>query len=246
MTEVILSTENLTVLGGPSRINLDLEVGPQGQRGTFIFPGTVNPNSPEAAVFFTSAPQVFDLYVISDPGSSDYLQLYQYINQDGQLVWVESLSLRIDSYSTTRPVLFTNGLGEVEIDLSDLGLAGIEQTLQSQQAGVEFFTQPGSAAYINAQISISNFNVFSVLVPTAQLPLDLYPVSFTYIIKDLELDTEDNKIKIPFVFTAIEFTENGPVPVNDKALFVQMAITLQDPQFIIEFLLEQTAGGEES
>jgi hypothetical protein len=136
-------------------------------------------------------------------------------------------------------VIFTNGQGEVRIDLSDLGLAGIEQTIQSQEAGIDFFTQPGSAAYINAQISISNFNPAAVLNPLAGLPLELNPVSYTYIISDLTLDPTDNKIKIPINFTAVEFTPTGPVPVNDKALFVQMSITLQDPQFIIQFLLSQ-------
>jgi hypothetical protein len=254
MTEVVLSTEDVTVLGGPSQIRLDLEVGPPGQRGNVVFTGPQNPNTPEAAEAFYTAPFVNDLYVLSDPASSDYLQVYQYINRDGELLWVESVKLSINIYSTTRPIIFTGGVGTVQINLSDLGLAGIEQTEQLEGTGFEFFTQPGSGAYLNTQISISNFNPESLierqLNPSSTADLELNPVVFTYLIGDIFLDEVDSKLKFNITLTAAELTQLGFLPVNDKALFVQMLITVQDPSFIIEFiqniLSQINGGGEES
>jgi hypothetical protein len=246
MTEVVVSTENVTVLGGPSRIGLELEIGPPGQRGSFIFYGFPDPNSPEAELVYPVDPQVLDFYIVVDPGSEDYLQLYQYVNQDGQLIWVPSIKLSINLYSTTRPIIFTNGVGTVNINLADLGLAGLEQTEQGEQGGFEFFQQPGSSLYLNVQMSISNFNPLAVLNPLSGQPLNLNPVTFTYLINDVFLDEVDNQLKIPITITAAEVTQSGIVPVDDKVLFVQMLITLQDPQFVRDFILDLVSGGEES
>lgn len=76
MAEVLVSSDNLSVLGGPSSITLNLDTGAQGQRGTFILYGFPNPNSEEAQETFISEPQIFDLYVVVDPSSDDYLQIY--------------------------------------------------------------------------------------------------------------------------------------------------------------------------
>lgn len=253
MTEVVLSTEDVTVLGGPSQIRLDLEVGPPGQRGNFVFTGSANPSTPEAAESFFVAPLVNDLYVLSDPGSPDYLQVYQFVNRDGEFVWVESVKLTINIYSTTRPIIFTAGVGVAQINLSDLGLAGIEQTDQLEGTGFEFFTQPGSGAYLNTQISISNFNPESLierqLNPLSEADLELNPVVYTYLIGDIFLDEVDSKLKFNVTITAAELTTLGFLPVNDKALFVQMLITVQDPSFIINYIqsvLDGMNGGEES
>lgn len=243
MAEVLVSSDNLSVLGGPSSITLNLDTGAQGQRGTFILYGFPNPNSEEAQETFISEPQIFDLYVVVDPSSDDYLQIYQYVNQDGQLIWIPALKLSINLYSTTRPATFIDGAATIEINVSDLGLAGVEQTGQSQSLDLNFFSQPGSSAYFNVQMSISNFNPEYVINPTGGETLDLYPVVFTYIISDVYLNESDGQLKLPITISAAEVTPLGLVPVNDKNLFIQMLITLQDPQQIIDFLTELISGG---
>lgn len=243
MAEVLVSSEDLSVLGGPSSITLNLDTGAQGQRGTFILYGFANPNTAEAAESFISEPQIFDLYVVVDPASDDYLQLYQYVNQDGNLVWIPALKLSINLYSTTRPVTFIDGLGTVEINVADLGLAGVEQTGQAQSLDLNFFTQPGSSAYFNVQMSISNFNPQYVLDPGGYNTLDLYPVMSTFIISDVYLDENDNLLKLPITVTAAELTPLGLAPVDDKEMFVQMVITLQDPQQISDYFADLITGG---
>jgi len=243
MTEVLVSSDDLSVLGGPARINLSLDSGAPGQRGTFILYGFPNPNSDEAAESFIQEPQVFDLYVVVDPASDDYLQIFQYVNQDGNLLWVRAIKLAINLFSTTLPTVFINGSASVEINLSDLGLAGIEETGQSQSIDFSFFSQPGSAAYLNVQTSIMNFNPLFVIDPEGEETLDLFPISYSYVVSDVREDPVDQKLKLPITFYAVEFTPSGAVPVNDKALFIQLLISLQDPANIEDFFQELISGG---
>lgn len=243
MAEILVSSEDISVLGGPASITLNLDTGAQGQRGTFILYGFANPNTAEAQESFISEPQIFDLYVVVDPASDDYLQLYQYVNQDGELIWIPALKLSINLYSTTRPVTFINGLGTVEVNVADLGLAGVEQTGQAQSLDLNFFTQPGSSAYFNVQMSISNFNPQHIIDPGGYETLDLYPVMSTFIISDVYLDENDNLLKLPITVTAAELTPLGLAPVDDKEMFVQMVITLQDPQQISDYFADLITGG---
>lgn len=243
MAEVSVSSENIQVIGGPSKIELQLDTGAQGQRGTFIMYGFYEPNTSEAADTFISPPQVFDFYVVVDPASDNYLQMYQYVNQDGELLWVPAIKLAINIYSTTRPVTFTGGVGSTEINLADLGLAGVTETGNTQSIDVNFFTQPGSAAYFNVQTSIMNFNPLAVLYPEGGQTLDLFPTIHTHVVSDVFLDAVDNQLKLPITFTAVEVTDTYTSPVDDKTLFVQLLVTLQSPEEIRDYIAELISGG---
>jgi hypothetical protein len=242
MAEVAVSSDNISVLGGPSSITLNLDTGPAGQRGSYILYGFANPNTPEAQETFIAPLQVFDFYIVVDPGSEDYLQLYQYINQDGEFLWVPAVKLAINQYSTTRPTLFVAGQATIELNIADLGLAGVNQTGAAQSVdAVNFFSQPGTAAYFNTQISISNFNPEIIL--NSEADPEIYPVVFTYTISDVELDQNDNQLKLPITIVAGEVTQLGIVPVNDKYLFVQILATLQSPDYILDFFTNLSPGG---
>ncbi|MDA8874903.1 hypothetical protein N9H78_04500 [Winogradskyella sp.] len=169
--------------------------------------------------------------------------MYQYVNQDGNLLWVPAIKLAINIYSTTRPVTFVNGVGSTEINLSDLGIAGVTETGNTQSIDVNFFTQPGSAAYFNVQTSISNFNVAYALNPEGGETLDLFPTIHSYVVSDVYLDGEDNQLKLPITFSAVEVTDAYTVPVNDKTVFVQLLVTLQSPQEIRDYIEQIIAGG---
>jgi hypothetical protein len=205
--------------------------------------GFANPNSTEAQETFIAPPQVFDFYVVVDPASENYLQMYQYVNQDGELIWIPSIKLAINIYSTTRPITFINGIGSTEINLADLGIAGVTETGNTQSIDVNFFTQPGSSAYFNVQTSISNFNPAYLLNPTGGATLDLFPVISTYVISDVYLDDTDDQLKLPINFAALEVTNTGTQLVDDKTLFVQMLVTLQSPDQIIEYISDFISGG---
>ena len=44
MADVLLSTDSLTVAGGPASVSVDVDFGPQGQRGSLILYGLTDPN----------------------------------------------------------------------------------------------------------------------------------------------------------------------------------------------------------
>lgn len=89
MVDVLYTSDSVTVLGGPSSVNVGLDFGPQGPRGNRIFTA---PSDPED--YFDSEtvalldPQEFDLFLNLDNFGADYGVVYQYQRVDGVLEWV--------------------------------------------------------------------------------------------------------------------------------------------------------------
>lgn len=115
MAEVLLSTDSITVLGSPSpqdsptdgilSTNVDLTVGPSGNRGSRIFVGEGNPN----IVDIGQSVLPFDLYINLLASDLEYLYLYQYFSTDGQLQWNRILRLIPNTFLTTQTKEFSNG-----------------------------------------------------------------------------------------------------------------------------------------
>lgn len=88
MVDVLYTSDSVTVLGGPSTVNVGLDLGPQGPRGNKIFTA---PSDPED--YFDSEttellqPQEFDLFINLDPLGADYGIVYQYQRVDGVFEW---------------------------------------------------------------------------------------------------------------------------------------------------------------
>ena len=118
MADIILDTDELSVLGGPSTISLDVGIGPQGTRGSQIFVGSGQPNDPDTVIGQT--PNIFDLYINLAPADDEYRYLYQYQNVDGSDTWVKLLNLVPESYSDNNTVEFDTGVGTVNIPVSSI------------------------------------------------------------------------------------------------------------------------------
>jgi hypothetical protein len=96
MVDILLSSESIDVLGGSPRVNVNLDFGSVGERGSFIFAGSGNPNLATAVI--PQTPKVFDLYINLAPDDDEYLFLYQFLNQDGRFLWVRLLRLVPNTY----------------------------------------------------------------------------------------------------------------------------------------------------
>lgn len=127
MPDVVLSTDDLTVLSGPEIVELLVDIGPTGTRGSKFFVGIGNPNSDE-----TLEPLLNDLYVNSAPGS-DYGYLYQYVSEPGGNTWVEVLNITPAIYSKIHTVTFaagtsaSSGSGSIVIPITDItSVTGLE------------------------------------------------------------------------------------------------------------------------
>jgi hypothetical protein len=117
MADVILSTEELSVFGGPTSINVDIDFGPTGARGSRIYGVEADPR-----VIATEKPadvQNYDIAMVISPSESDYLTVYQKIGTSPE-DWIQFASLVPNVYSIKTKVTFTDGVATGLLPVSDL------------------------------------------------------------------------------------------------------------------------------
>lgn len=115
MPEVVLNTDNITVLAPPAVIEVLVDIGPRGIRGSQFFVGVGNPNS----VNIGQTPNLNDLYINTSPGG-ELGYLYQYQSQPGGNLWVQVLDIYPSVYSENAQVTFESGSAEVVIPVADI------------------------------------------------------------------------------------------------------------------------------
>jgi hypothetical protein len=115
MVDVVLSNDDLSILGGPASIDVNVGIGQQGIRGTYIFTGFGKPTD-NGIVFLdnydqkTKEVQQKDLYINLKPADDEYLYLYQYEpTVTGTYQWTKTLRLVPNTAIANTPVIFYNG-----------------------------------------------------------------------------------------------------------------------------------------
>ena len=223
MAEVILSTPELTVLGGPAEVRLDTNVGPAGNRGVFVHSGFFNPNNPLAT--FLAPPIIFDLYILTDPSSDDYLQVFQYVNLDGVEQWIPTIKLTPNFYGTNRVLTFISGEAELEINLFELGLVNLVNNIP---------TLDGTRFFFSVQATLSNFELLS---ETSELiPENHYPAAVSVRVDDVFLDEIDEELKIPLTFKGAEFNGTTWQNINNKNVIANLSILVVNPNDVLDIL----------
>lgn len=117
MADVVLSTDELTVFGGPASINVDIDFGPAGDRGSRIYGVEADPRIP--ATEKPADVQNYDIAMVISPSESDYLTVYQKIGTTPE-DWIQFASLVPNVYSIKAKVTFTNGVALGLLPVSDL------------------------------------------------------------------------------------------------------------------------------
>jgi hypothetical protein len=112
MTEIFVSTEDVKVIGGTANVNVELDFGPQGDRGNLFLVGYGDPNT----ISHSADLQLLDLYINVQATDSDYLSMYQYVNEGGVNTWVETGKLITDKFSSIRNVAFVDGKATSNVD----------------------------------------------------------------------------------------------------------------------------------
>jgi hypothetical protein len=108
MIEVLMSSENISVFGGPASIDVNVDFGPKGQRGSLIFSGPGKPT--DSIVVFPTPPQPLDLYINRLPSDFEYLFLYEYGIINGVEGWSKVLRLIPATAIANIPVIFIDGM----------------------------------------------------------------------------------------------------------------------------------------
>jgi hypothetical protein len=119
MTNIFVSSDETKVIGGTANVNVEVDFGPQGDRGNLFLVGYGNPNTVSHSVTL----QLLDLYINVQATDEDYLVMYQYQNVSGINTWVETATLMTDKFSVIRQVAFTSGVTTNEVDFKISNIA---------------------------------------------------------------------------------------------------------------------------
>lgn len=147
MPEVLLSTDDLTVLGGPAEVNLQVDFGSTGDRGSNIFVNTGKPllslQDGEYVTDLAPDAQLMDLYINILSADSEYQYIYQ-LQSTGQttppLQWTKLFKLvsNIYSHNTNSTIdLFVDGSLTVDIELSKIVPAELVGSLDASNFNVQ-------------------------------------------------------------------------------------------------------------
>jgi hypothetical protein len=198
VADILLSNDDLTVFGGPETINLDLDFGPTGDRGSIIISVQGDPREPSVNNAISQDIQALDIAIDSNPGSPTYKTVFQNVVQpSGTPQWTPLVSLKSNFYSETKgPISPVNG----KIVISPVNLASIyalsEGTLDSSRFSVQY--------------SISS-------------PESAGPLATNLIIK--EVDTTQGFIALPLEIEGIEYLDGEWLPMTGPK-YVHLFITV--------------------
>jgi hypothetical protein len=221
MVNVILSSDNVTVLGGPSRLDVDLNIGATGVRGSLIFNGFGNPNFLSLSVDFPTAPRVFDIFIDADPSSDSYLQAYQFVNQDGATSWIPVFKLQQDVFSINKVITFSEGYAETIVNITELGLENIP-----------FDVYENSFSYFNISATISNIDVEQI---NSDPGLQATPAAISAWVGDAfdssqgSTSPSEFPLFLPIKFSGVEFDGTDWVAIDDKKVIAYLTISFANP-----------------
>ncbi len=100
MADILLSNEDLTVFGGPETVSLDLDIGPQGDRGSIIVGSNGNPQDANVNALIVQNIQALDIAIDYNPASPTYKTVFQRVATATGTQWTQMLSLKTDFYAS--------------------------------------------------------------------------------------------------------------------------------------------------
>jgi len=166
MPDVLLSNDDITVLGPPEVVELLVDIGPSGTRGSQVFVGVGDPNS----IVIGQTPLLNDLYINTSPGG-ELGYMYQYVSEPGGDTWIKVLDLNPSIYSINYEAIFSAGTTSITIPIADI---------------VEVTGSPLTADNFNVQHSITHSNPIasSISIPAltgdgSNLVIDVTAVEYS-------------------------------------------------------------------
>ena len=190
MPEVLVDTDDITVIGSPPVVELLVDIGPQGTRGSQFFVGSGNPNIVEIG----QTPNLNDLYINTSPGGQ-VGYIYQYRAEPGGDVWVEVLDIYPSMYSLNNQTTFTAGSAEVTIPIADI------VTVTGTPLIAENFSVQYSIAHTNPVAS-------SMQIPALVGAGDNLVINLEAIEYDGSWSALDESVTVHFNITIVEADES--------------------------------------
>ena len=181
MADILLSNDDLTIFGGPETISLDLDTGPQGDRGSLVIGVQGDPRNTSVANSIVQNIQALDVAIDYSPASETFKTVFQYVSTGGQLQWTPLVSLKTNFYSSTKgPLTPADG----KITVPPLNLSSIYDLSEGTI----------SAARFNVQYSVSSSELSG-------------PLATTLIVK--ELNTSQGFVALPLEIKGVEYLDGA-------------------------------------
>jgi hypothetical protein len=185
MADILLSNDDLTVFGGPESISLDLDIGPQGDRGSIIIGVLGDPRDSSVAATIVQDVQALDIVIDYQPASTTYKTIFQKVATGGGLQWTPLVSLKTNFYSSIKQVTAANG----KLIIPPINVTEIYDLLSGEVTSASF----------SIQYSVSS-------------PDSAGPLSTTLVVKDLV--TSQGFLALPLEIKGVEYVDDQWVPIT--------------------------------
>lgn len=181
---VVVNTDEITVLGPPTIIDVAVDVGEKGQRGSRIYTGIGDP----ADLSLTDI-QPYDIYINTSTGNQ-FSWIYQYVAGISSYSWQPILKMQPYLYSTQVSATFTSGNASIVIPISSItSVSGISDVSKYVVQVTPVYSKP-----IALTISSKSINV-----GITELTINLSAVEFTSTTPALSSGTIPLEITISMV-----------------------------------------------
>jgi len=173
VADILLSNDDLTVFGGPETVSLDLDIGPQGDRGSIIVGSNGNPQDANVNAAIVQSLQALDIAIDYNPFSTTYKTVFQRVATATGTQWTELFSLKTNFYSSTETVTVANGkLTLPPINVTQI-YGGVEAT--SENLSIQYSISSGSGGPLATKLVIKDLNTSQGFLA---LPLEIEGVEY--------------------------------------------------------------------
>lgn len=170
MAEVVLSTDDLLVLGGPETVNVEVDYGPKGDRGSLFFAGNGEPGP--LTLPSSIETKIFDFYLNTQQSHTNFASIYQLLTIPGTgTQWQKIMSLLPNVYAVNKESMsFVNGsVGPIVIPLINLIPSDMVGSVTSENFNIQY-----SISGTNPIASSLSVGAIGGGVGTESLPITIY------------------------------------------------------------------------
>lgn len=140
MADVVLTTDELLVLSGPSSVNVQVDFGPEGERGSLFYVSVGNPNT----ALVGQTPKSKDLCINVLKTDNEYSYVYQYnaspnnSPEDPSFQWYPIIKLNPLQYNKIMTGTFVDGSKVFNIPVNYIVDEETSQTLTSANFNITY------------------------------------------------------------------------------------------------------------
>jgi len=220
MVDAFIGETNVVVTGGPSKIDLQVDLGPRGLRGSYFFYGIGNPNNPNNTSFPRNEAELYDYFINIDLiDQVDYLQIYQYQFGPSGAIWTKVANLSVNLLSRNQEVTFQNGLATVRIPVTDIISLDVLAAIPSNLLTPDIFCVQAAiqSIYVATNGVENNTNSKPIAFSFTSSPFDT---------NDVNNERESIDLVLNFKASEMDLQTNAWQKINGSEKIINLFISL--------------------